>query len=142
MLLYSSASQIPCRTICWFNFSSNYRLSSFLHHFTNRKIAAYVCTTIAGVHALFIAEYKLPDHHEDHVFTPINVWVYNQKKRFITATDNAASQSSEIENSKDNNTTAIITPTTTMISSETHGNTNNHNDNISELRRIAKGHNR
>ena len=102
-----------------------------------------IFTTIAGVNSIFFAEYKFPNHvDEPHVFTPIQQWAQNQKKRWFAEN---LPQSSEL-----NGNSAILTtgPTTTAKNTADIDGTalsaskfnSNHNDNISELQRIAKGH--
>jgi hypothetical protein len=79
------------------------------------------------------------DKEEPHVFTPIHQWVQDQKKRWLDT-----SSSSSVSNEKDNQQQQLsetgsnnLVADITKSSSDTH---NNHNDNVSELRRIAKGH--
>jgi hypothetical protein len=81
---------------------------------------------------------------EPHVFTPIHQWVQNQKKRWLEVNQqHDTSSSSSLSNENDgqqqqlSETDANNVADTTLASSDIH---NNHKDNVSELRRIAKGH--
>ena len=96
-----------------------------------------ICTAIAGVNATLFAEYKVPNN-EPHIFTPIHQWVQTQKERLFAETKQ---QSNELDAVND----AITTTTDDMNAVTSAGQItskpkNNHNDNISELLRIAKGH--
>ena len=113
----------------------------------NRKIAAWVFSTIAGVNAVFFAEYAIPNNeNEPHVFTPIHQWVRDQKKRWLlTNNQHGASSSASKYNDNpsgqqtrsENDASANIANSEAIASAATR---NNHIDNVSELRRISRGY--
>jgi hypothetical protein len=91
-----------------------------------------ICTTIAGVNAAFFAEYKFPNSDEPHIFTPLHQWAQTQKKRWLVENKQQAIES-------DTNAVSTTDDAAASTLSSPMSNTN-HNDNVSELRRIAKGH--
>jgi hypothetical protein len=98
---------------------------------THRKIAGVICTTIAGVNATFFAEYKFPNQNDEpHIFTPIHKWVQTQKTRWL------AENKQQSFDAEAHTSTADIAAVPQLSSNPN----NNHHNNISELRRIAKGH--
>jgi glucan phosphoethanolaminetransferase (alkaline phosphatase superfamily) len=58
-----------------------------LSFLSGRRIAAIVCSTIAGVHGVFIADYAIPNHNnpneEPHVFSFLQNYVKSQTNAWM-----------------------------------------------------------
>jgi hypothetical protein len=111
--------------------------------FTRRKIAGVICTALAGVNSIFFAEYKYPNRDEEpHIFTPLQQWIQTQKKQWFSVNEQ---QQQSIQVS-DTNSAAVSTDTNNTADAAATSNVpsykhiSNHQSNISELQRIAKGH--
>ena len=87
------------------------------------------------MNATFFAEYNFPNN-EPHIFTPIHQWVQTQRERLFAETK----QQSKESDVNDAITTTDDTKAAASAAPSSSKPNNNHNDNISELLRIAKGH--
>lgn len=91
------------------------------------------------MNATLFAEYKFPNSDvEPHIFTPIHQWVKSQKHRWFVESNQQSKEELDTNRTMTNNATNTVDAAAENLSSSKVYN--NHDDNISELRRIAKGH--